>query len=94
MNLLKKAIGAIYRRYFGSKLDLIIQRTWEMDAELHSHVHGVNLRLIEVLDRLDAIEGRLKEFEQGSKSLSTHWDEAAIARRLAALEDQLIGDDA
>jgi hypothetical protein len=93
MNLLNKVVGAIYRRYFGSKLDLIIRRTWDMDAQLHSHVHGVNLRLIEILDRLDAIEGRLKELEQGSKSLSTHWDEAAMARRLSALEDQLIGDD-
>ena len=94
MNLLQKLFGAVYRRYFGSKLDLIIQRTWDMDTQLQSHVHGVNLRLIEILERLDVIEGRLKELEQGSKSLATHWDEAAMARRLAALEDQLIRDDA
>lgn len=94
MNLLTRLARSTYRRYFGSKFDLIIRRTWDMDTELRNHIHGINLRLIEILERLDAMDQRLERLEQGSKSLSAHWDEAAVSRRVAALEDRLIGDEA
>lgn len=90
MSLLQRVFGALYWRYFGSHFDVITRRTWDMEQQLHGHVHGINGQLVEIASRLDAIEHHTKELERSSRTaVAGQWDETAIARRIAALEDRL-----
>jgi chromosome segregation ATPase len=79
------------------RLDTLLARTYDMDRELHNHVHGLNRRLDGLNRHLASIEERLTEIDmrttelhrQTGEIVATRWDEAAMGRRIAALEDHL-----
>ncbi len=52
-------------------------------VELRTHIHGLNLRLNEIDDRVAALE------EQVRVMIAGQWEQEAITRRLASLEDRI-----
>lgn len=49
--------------------------------ELHGYGHGTNLRLDALNERVAELEAQVSQFK------ADKWDEVAVARRVAALED-------
>ena len=52
-------------------------------VELRTHIHGLNVRL-------DEFGARLSELDECVRTvIAAHWEQEAIARRIAALEDKI-----
>jgi hypothetical protein len=55
-------------------------------VELRTHVHGLNVRLEELAARVAALDERVRTVIAGQ------WEQEAIARRMAVLEDRIQAD--
>jgi hypothetical protein len=95
MTGLLKALWAItfqpvYTRLFRRFFDAMISRETTALSELagvrqdlHNHVHGLNVRL-------DALNARVADLDQQTRvMIAARWDDLALTRRMAALEERV-----
>jgi hypothetical protein len=89
----KLTLGPVYerlfRRYFDatvSRLDTVIAQGSDISSTMWHHIHGLNLRLDELNARVADLEAHV------SAAAAARWDETAVIRRLALLEDRAAGN--
>ena len=74
----------LFRRFFDATINRLNTTLGELATlrrELHNHVHGINVRL-------DELNARVADLDQQVHTvIAARWDETAMARRMAALED-------
>jgi hypothetical protein len=82
-NTLEPVYRWLFRRYF----DAILRDIYELRVELHNHIAGINTRQgqvnADVIARLDELDRHVRTV------IAAGWDDEALARRMAALEDRL-----
>lgn len=77
----------VYRRLFGRYFEAILSEVKAIREELYHDIAGINTRQGQVNSEVLA---RLDELDQNVRTvIAAGWDDKALARRMAALEDRL-----
>jgi hypothetical protein len=88
-----ESLAVVHRRLDGADRDLEVLDT--RTALLNNKLDLLNTKLDALNVKLDSLKGHQDEIRSEFDTvLALHWDHIAVARRLATLEDRLIGTPA
>lgn len=94
LRIWRATLGPVYWLLLGRRFARLEGGQRQISAELHNHIHGINVRQgdvnREVIERLAAIDVRLAALERYTHGVvAANRDRDAVARRLARIEDEL-----